>query len=116
VEFSAILLTNRCGISCFVADCKYREQSPNGKLRLLYECNPIAFLIEQAGGKVCSCDFSFVLFFSSYSQASTGRQRILDLQPTNIHEVSRLLLLASLLLLFLILVCSAKADLLRELR
>lgn len=41
----------------------------NGKLRLLYECNPMAFLAEQADGK-----------------ASDGRQRILDLQPTELHE------------------------------
>jgi fructose-1,6-bisphosphatase I len=40
-----------------------------GKLRLLYECNPIAFLAEQAGG-----------------QASDGYQRTLDAVPTSIHE------------------------------
>jgi fructose-1,6-bisphosphatase I len=43
--------------------------APNGKLRLLYECNPIAFIVEQAGGK-----------------ASTGHQRILELQPTELHQ------------------------------
>lgn len=43
--------------------------APNGKLRLLYECNPIAFLAEQAGGK-----------------ASNGLQRILELQPTELHQ------------------------------
>ncbi len=42
---------------------------PSGKLRLLYECNPMAFLAEQAGGK-----------------ASDGVNRILDLQPTSIHQ------------------------------
>lgn len=42
---------------------------PNGKLRLLYECNPIAFLAEQAGGK-----------------ASNGRDRILDINPTELHQ------------------------------
>lgn len=42
---------------------------PNGKLRLMYECNPIAFLIEQAGGK-----------------ASNGRERIMDIKPTEIHQ------------------------------
>jgi fructose-1,6-bisphosphatase I len=41
----------------------------NGKLRLLYECNPIAFLVEQAGGK-----------------ASDGFKRILDIEPTEIHQ------------------------------
>ncbi|HDP54447.1 MAG TPA: class 1 fructose-bisphosphatase [Bacteroidetes bacterium] len=49
----------------------YPETSaaPNGKLRLLYECNPIAFLAEQAGGR-----------------ASTGTQRILDIKPTALHQ------------------------------
>ncbi|MBL6447238.1 class 1 fructose-bisphosphatase [Fulvivirga sp. 29W222] len=43
--------------------------SPNGKLRLLYECNALAFIVEQAGGS-----------------ASTGEQRILDLQPEELHQ------------------------------
>jgi len=43
--------------------------APNGKLRLIYECNPIAFLAEQAGGK-----------------ATDGKQRILDIQPTSLHQ------------------------------
>ncbi len=43
--------------------------NPNGKLRLLYECNPMAFLIEQAGGK-----------------ASNGYQRIMDIVPTELHQ------------------------------
>ncbi|WP_087026644.1 class 1 fructose-bisphosphatase [Thaumasiovibrio subtropicus] len=42
---------------------------PKGKLRLLYECNPMAFLIEQAGGK-----------------ASDGCQRILDIEPSELHQ------------------------------
>jgi len=42
---------------------------PNGKLRLLYEGNPIAFLAEQAGGI-----------------ASDGYNRILDIQPTELHQ------------------------------
>lgn len=41
----------------------------NGKLRLLYECNPMAFLAEQAGGK-----------------ASDGYRRILEIQPGELHE------------------------------
>ncbi|WP_224745850.1 class 1 fructose-bisphosphatase [Neiella litorisoli] len=45
------------------------ESAPDGKLRLLYECNPIAFLAEQAGGI-----------------ASDGRQRILDIEPTSLHQ------------------------------
>jgi fructose-1,6-bisphosphatase I len=44
-------------------------KSPKGKLRLLYECNPLAFIIEQAGGK-----------------ASDGFRRILDLQPASLHQ------------------------------
>ena len=43
--------------------------APKGKLRLLYECNPMAFLVEQAGGK-----------------ASDGFKRILDIEPTEIHQ------------------------------
>ena len=43
--------------------------APEGKLRLLYECNPIAFITEQAGG-VCS----------------NGIKRILDLQPSQLHQ------------------------------
>ena len=45
------------------------DQSPNGKLRLLYECNPLAFIAEQAGG-----------------MASSGSQRILEIQPTELHQ------------------------------
>lgn len=43
--------------------------SPNGKLRLLYECNPMAFIIEQAGGI-----------------ASDGLNRILDIEPKELHQ------------------------------
>lgn len=45
------------------------SKNPNGKLRLLYECNPIAFLAEQANGK-----------------ATDGFERIMDLQPTELHQ------------------------------
>ncbi|MEM1124536.1 MAG: class 1 fructose-bisphosphatase, partial [Bacteroidota bacterium] len=45
------------------------KKAPNGKLRLLYECNPMAFLIEQAGGL-----------------ASNGQQAILDIAPNEIHQ------------------------------
>lgn len=44
-------------------------KDPNGKLRLMYECNALAFIAEQAGGK-----------------ASTGTKRILDLEPTELHQ------------------------------
>jgi fructose-1,6-bisphosphatase I len=46
-----------------------REPDKPGKLRLMYEANPMAFLIEQAGGA-----------------ATNGRQRILDVTPTKLHE------------------------------
>ena len=45
------------------------ERRPNGKLRLLYEANPLAFIVEQAGGA-----------------ASDGVQRVLDVQPTELHQ------------------------------
>jgi fructose-1,6-bisphosphatase I len=45
------------------------QKSPNGKLRLLYEANPLAFIVEQAGGAAC-----------------TGHGRILDVQPNELHE------------------------------
>jgi len=47
--------------------------SPNGKLRLLYECNPMAFIVEQAGGK-----------------ASDGLNRILEIEPQALHQRSAL--------------------------
>ncbi len=45
------------------------DENRAGKLRLLYEANPVAFLVEQAGGK-----------------ATDGKQRILDIQPESIHQ------------------------------
>jgi fructose-1,6-bisphosphatase I len=42
---------------------------PKGKLRLLYECNPFAFIVEMAGGR-----------------ATNGKERILDVQPTELHQ------------------------------
>jgi len=45
------------------------SKSSNGKLRLLYECNPMAFLAEQANGK-----------------ASDGFKRIMDIEPTELHQ------------------------------
>ncbi|MEC4115696.1 class 1 fructose-bisphosphatase [Myroides phaeus] len=44
-------------------------KAPKGKLRLLYECNPIAFIVEQAGGR-----------------ASDGYQRIMEVEPTELHQ------------------------------
>ncbi|CAO2596394.1 Fructose-1,6-bisphosphatase isozyme 2 [Lemmus lemmus] len=45
------------------------QKSPKGKLRLLYECNPVAYIIEQAGG-----------------MATTGTQPVLDVKPESIHQ------------------------------
>lgn len=55
------------GIFMYPSDSK----SPNGKLRLMYEVNPLGMIIEQAGGK-----------------CSTGTGRVLDIVPTDIHERS----------------------------
>jgi fructose-1,6-bisphosphatase I len=53
------------GVFLYPADVK----NPNGKLRLLYECSPMAWLAEQAGGA-----------------ATTGTQNILDIEPTELHQ------------------------------
>lgn len=53
------------GVFIYPAD----KKSPNGKLRLLYEAAPMAFLMEQAGGK-----------------ATTGKELILDILPDDIHQ------------------------------
>ena len=45
------------------------KDSPQGKVRLMYEANPLAFIVEQAGGA-----------------ASDGRRRILDIVPTDLHQ------------------------------
>jgi fructose-1,6-bisphosphatase I len=56
------------GIFYYPADTK-DPKLPSGKLRLLYEAGPLAFLAEQAGG-----------------YASNGRKRILDIEPASLHE------------------------------
>ena len=58
-----------CRGGVFMYPWDKREPEKPGKLRLLYEANPMSFLIEQAGG-----------------MAINGTQRILDLQPTKLHE------------------------------
>jgi len=45
------------------------SKNPEGKLRLQYECNPLAFIVEQAGGK-----------------ATTGKVRIMDVKPGSLHQ------------------------------
>ncbi|XP_072473595.1 fructose-1,6-bisphosphatase 1-like isoform X2 [Notamacropus eugenii] len=51
------------------------KKSPKGKLRLLYECNPMAFVMEKAGGL-----------------ATTGDKAVLDIIPTDIHETAPVIL------------------------
>ncbi|MDX9715966.1 class 1 fructose-bisphosphatase [Thauera sp. WH-2] len=60
-------ILTRGGVFMYPMDEKCRAKG--GKLRLMYEANPMAMLIEQAGGA-----------------ATTGRARILDLKPTHLHQ------------------------------
>jgi fructose-1,6-bisphosphatase I len=53
------------GIFMYPAD----SRNPSGKLRLQYECNPMAFIVEQAGGR-----------------ATNGKQRIMEIQPEKLHQ------------------------------
>jgi fructose-1,6-bisphosphatase len=57
----------RGGLFMYPRDTK--DPSKAGRLRLLYEANPMAMIVEQAGGA-----------------ASTGRERILDIVPTSVHQ------------------------------
>ena len=59
----------RGGVFLYPRDSK--SATKHGRLRMLYETNPIAFLIEQAGG-----------------MASTGERRMMDEQPTGLHQRS----------------------------
>ncbi|MCB1962375.1 MAG: class 1 fructose-bisphosphatase [Rhodocyclaceae bacterium] len=60
-------ILTRGGVFMYPIDEKCRDKG--GKLRLMYEANPMAMLVEQAGGA-----------------ASTGRERILDVVPTRLHQ------------------------------
>jgi fructose-1,6-bisphosphatase I len=60
-------ILTRGGIFLYPLDEKCRERG--GKLRLMYEANPMAMIVEQAGGK-----------------ATTGHERILDVQPQRLHQ------------------------------
>jgi fructose-1,6-bisphosphatase I/sedoheptulose-1,7-bisphosphatase len=57
----------RGGVFMYPRDTK--DPSKPGRLRLLYEANPIGFIMEQAGGR-----------------ASTGREPMLEVQPTSLHQ------------------------------
>jgi fructose-1,6-bisphosphatase I len=58
-------ILSRGGVFMYPADAKYKE----GRLRLLYEANPMSFIVEQAGGA-----------------AINGTQRMLEVQPTKLHQ------------------------------
>ena len=60
-------ILTRGGVFMYPLDAKMKDKG--GKLRLMYEANPIAMIVEQAGGL-----------------ATTGHQRILDIQPTALHQ------------------------------
>src|SRR5690606_25445702 len=60
-------ILTRGGIFLYPVDAKCRDRG--GRLRLLYEANPMAFIVEQAGGA-----------------ASTGRQRLLEVAPQALHQ------------------------------
>ena len=60
-------ILTRGGVFLYPRDS--REPATPGRLRLLYECNPISFVIEQAGGA-----------------ATTGRERVMEIQPASLHQ------------------------------
>jgi fructose-1,6-bisphosphatase I len=60
-------ILTRGGIFMYPKDTK--DPSKAGKLRLMYEANPMSFIVEQAGGA-----------------SSTGRERIMDVQPEDLHQ------------------------------
>lgn len=60
-------ILTRGGIFMYPFD--FKDANKQGRLRLLYEANPMSFIVEQAGGA-----------------SSTGRERMLDLKPDNIHQ------------------------------
>jgi fructose-1,6-bisphosphatase I len=60
-------ILTRGGIFMYPFDTK--DPGKPGKLRLMYEANPMSFIVEQAGGA-----------------SSTGRERIMDMQPTGLHQ------------------------------
>lgn len=60
-------ILTRGGIFMYPIDSKTKDKG--GKLRLMYEANPMSFIVEQAGGL-----------------SSTGRERIMDMQPNGLHQ------------------------------
>ena len=66
-------ILTRGGVFLYPKDSQ--EPSQSGRLQLMYECNPISFIIEQAGGG-----------------ASTGRGRVMEAQPASLHQCAPLIL------------------------
>jgi fructose-1,6-bisphosphatase I len=62
-------ILTRGGLFMYPLDSKMKEKGQGGKLRLMYEANPMSFIVEQAGGA-----------------SSTGRQRIMDIEPEQLHQ------------------------------
>jgi len=62
-------ILTRGGVFMYPLDSKMKEKGIDGKLRLMYEANPMSFIVEQAGGA-----------------STTGRERIMDIQPSNLHQ------------------------------
>lgn len=59
----------RGGIFMYPSDSKLKAKGQDGKLRLMYEANPMSFIVEQANG-----------------MATNGRERIMTLTPQDIHQ------------------------------
>jgi fructose-1,6-bisphosphatase I len=62
-------ILTRGGVFMYPLDSKMKAKGQGGKLRLLYEANPMSLIVEQAGGR-----------------SITGPERILDLQPEDLHQ------------------------------
>ena len=62
-------ILTRGGVFMYPVDEKMKAKGGEGKLRLLYEANPMSFIVEQAGGA-----------------STTGRERIMELQPKELHQ------------------------------
>ena len=62
-------ILTRGGIFMYPMDEKMKGKGLSGKLRLMYEANPMSIIVEQAGGA-----------------SSTGRERIMELQPEELHQ------------------------------
>lgn len=62
-------ILTRGGVFMYPLDSKMMGKGQGGKLRLLYEANPMSFVVEQAGGG-----------------SITGRERIMEVQPDSLHQ------------------------------